>query len=611
MGKIVLLDEETINKIAAGEVVDKPASIVKELVENSIDAGASHITVEIKNGGITSIKVIDDGSGISKDDVRIAFERHATSKIRRESDILKISSMGFRGEALASIASISKVVLDTKTQDDYTGTRIVVEGGIEQEFSEIQLNKGTKITIENVFYNVPARYKFLKKDSVEALYVEEVMTKISLSHPNISFKYISNGKQVFITNGNGDIRAVVLNIFGNTYATSLLDVDYEYLGLKLRGVIGLPTLGRGTRQNEYTFVNTRYIKNKTFSTAIEKGYEQNILIGKFPFVILNIEISPKDVDVNVHPAKLEVKFENENKIFELVYYGIQNTLKEHNRKISPFYSEEEQNKNEIRKEINKDLQVELGEDKNIEFEEKEEYINYSKKNVDTFEKEMNDNTNTLKENFDITYYTENKDISEIVDTQSIKKQEYKYIGQAFDTYIIIEIKDAIYIIDQHAAHERLIYESIKEMYYNTKKETQMLLVPTLIELTNSDKLIVIDNIDMFIKAGYIIEDFGSNEIKISGVPNVGYDMDFKEMFTDIIDVLKGTTSTVSGEKEKRFIYTLACKAAVKANMRLTKEEHIALIDKMMMLEKPFTCPHGRPTAISMTKYEIERKFSRK
>ena len=313
MGNIVILDDNTINKIAAGEVVDRPASIVKELTENAIDAGATQITIEIKSGGISYIRIKDNGCGFAPDDVQIAFERHATSKIRKESDILKIKSMGFRGEALASIASIAKVTLETKRKEDLVGTKYIIEGGVEKYISEAACNNGTQLTIENVFFNVPARFKFLKKDYTEAGYIEEVVTRIALSNPDVAFKYINNGKVVLQTIGNGDLSTVVFSIFGKEVSTNLQQVCYSNDNLKVTGVIGSPLVSRSTRQNEYTFVNSRYIKDKTMYSAIEKAFEQNLNIGKFPFAVINLEINPVEVDVNVHPAKLEVKFENESK----------------------------------------------------------------------------------------------------------------------------------------------------------------------------------------------------------------------------------------------------------------------------------------------------------
>ncbi|MBR5227634.1 MAG: DNA mismatch repair endonuclease MutL [Clostridia bacterium] len=613
MGKIAILDEATINKIAAGEVVDRPASIVKELVENSIDAGATSISVEIKNGGISYINITDNGHGIAKDDIALAFERHATSKIRKEVDILNIRSMGFRGEALASVASIAKVTLKTKTKNEYTGTKYVIEGGIEKEFDEIAWNEGTSITVENVFFNVPARFKFLKKDATEAGYIEDVITRIALSHPDVSFKFISNGKRVINTIGNGDISAAIYSIFGKEISQELQQVSYEQDGIGVTGVIGSPKISRSTRQYEFTYINTRFIKDKTVTSAIEKAFDQNLNIGKFPFVVINIEIQPNQVDVNVHPAKLEVKFENENKVFEAVYYAVKNAILEYHRKNSPFVNQEQ----DIIEEKEIVETVHISEEKTIP---------------------IVDNTNTEVQKvttFSPIYYTAQESEIEIKDLVSekisqtleeneytkeeIKKEieayetkvKYKYVGCVFDTYILIQINDKMYIIDQHAAHERLLYEQIKERYYSKEKQTQMLLIPTIVELKNSEKELMQQNIDMFEKAGFVIEDFGDNAIKISGAPNVGFNMNFEEMFKDILDELSGSSKTTTEEKEKRFVYTMACKAAVKANMKLTEQEHIALLDDMMKLDRPFTCPHGRPTAYEISKYEIERRFARK
>ena len=614
MGSIAILDENTINKIAAGEVVDRPASIVKELVENSIDAGATHISIEIKNGGISYIKITDNGKGIASDDVELAFERHATSKIRKEEDILNISSLGFRGEALASVAAISKVTLQTKTKDEPTGTKIVIEGGKTLSVEEIAFNKGTTITIENVFFNVPARFKFLKKDYTEAGYIEDVITRLAIIHPEISFKYINNNKCIIQTTGNGDIKAAILNVFGKDIASELINVEYISSNLEIRGVIGTPKISRSTRQYEFTYINERYVKDKTMTSAIERAFEQNLNIGKFPFAILDLKISPNEVDVNVHPAKLEVKFENESSIFDIVYHGIQNALMDYHRKTSPFVMENHEQKQDNKEE---NITSKIYTFENIKSEvatnEKNVEYNYINNNIVKEEKEEYRPTSFVPQyNLNEIQNVEIKDIvnentKELFETEI----KYKYIGSLFDTYILIEIKDKLYIIDQHAAHERLLFERVKEIYYSKSKETQMLLIPSLVELKNNEKELVLRNINLFEQAGFILEEFGDNMIKISGIPNIGYDLDYSEMFKDILDSLTSDTKTTNEEKEFRFLATVACKAAVKANMGLSKEEHIALIDEMVKLDRPFTCPHGRPTAYEISKYEIERRFSRK
>ena len=638
MGLIAILDDNTINKIAAGEVVDRPASIVKELVENSIDAGATHISVEIKNGGISYIKISDNGKGIAADDVEIAFERHATSKIRKESDILKITSLGFRGEALASVASIAKVTMETKTKDEPTGTRIVIEGGKTLELEEIASNKGTTIIVENVFFNVPARYKFLKKDYTEAGYIEDVITRMAIIHPEISFKFVSNNKQIINTTGSGDIKLAVYNIFGKDIANELIPVEYEYKYMKLSGVIGSPKTSRSTRQYEFTYINGRYVKDKTLMTALEKAFEQNLNIGKFPFAILNLDLSPSEVDVNVHPAKLEVKFEHESDVFDTIYHGVTNALLDYHKKTSPFAVDIKPEYTSIPDvDVEKVVTTAVSTvEKTFEtpvipifsvdtVDSKEEKTQEIAPVVETVE--VSDETPTQVDTYTEPVLTreveyvgkegilEIKDIVDSVNEEEKKEYEtkinYKYVGALFDTYILIEIEEKLYIIDQHAAHERLLYEQIKEMYYSKSKETQMLLIPSLVELKHNEQELVIRNKELFEETGFELEEFGDNMIKISGVPNIGYDMDYVELFKDTLDELRMESKTTKEEREERFLATIACKAAVKGNMKLTATEHVALIDKMVKLDRPFTCPHGRPTAYEISKYEIERRFARK
>lgn len=649
MGEIVLLDEHTINKIAAGEVVDRPASIVKELIENSIDAKAQNITVEIKNGGISYIKITDDGIGIASDDVEIAFERHATSKIRKEDDLRKITSMGFRGEALASIAAISKVTLISKKKDESVATKAIVEAGKVKSIEQVASTHGTVIQINDVFYNVPARYKFLKKDYTEAGYIEDVVIRTALVNPQVSFKYINNGKVILQTNGNGDIKTVIYSIFGKDIYQNILDLSYEYHNIKVNGVIGLPKIARSTRVEQYTYVNSRYIKDKILASAIDKGYSQQLEINKFAFAIINVVLNPENIDVNVHPAKLEVKFSNESEVFEAVYVAIKEALQKHNQIVSPFYSSNYQNPTVIKEILDKNKEfLEVQNKKSIDSTASDsEEITIEKENINNeiiednnisnlnsndnitstesnnIEIKSNDGDyisneleNNIKSSENLELAEENKSLYETEEEinifdKNIASHPYKYVGSVFDTYIIIQIQDKMYIIDQHAAHERLLYEQIKENYYAKQKQTQMLLIPILMDVTEKEKDIVKENLEMFSNVGFIIEEFSDNQIKISGIPNLGFDIDTKSMFKDIIDELMGAYKTNVQNKEWRFLATVACKAAVKANMALSPKEHISLIDSMMKLDKPFTCPHGRPTAYEITKYEIERKFLRK
>lgn len=712
MGNIVLLDDLTINKIAAGEVIERPASVIKEMVENSIDAGATIINVEIKNGGISYIRVTDNGKGIQKDDMEIAFERHATSKIRQASDLDTIKSMGFRGEALASIAAIANVEMISKYQDSEIGNKIVVEAGKVLKFEETGCPKGTTITVKNLFFNTPVRYKFLKKDFTEAGYIEDVIARIALVNPNISIRLINLGKTVIQTNGNGNIQDVIYAIYGKDIASSILDLDYTYEDIHMKGVVGKPEIARSNRSNQIFFVNKRYIKDKVLTGATEKAFKGMIPIGKYGFVIINIEMDPSKVDVNVHPAKLEVRFSEENKVFKAIYHAIQETLLKSELVSSPERQiedskeavEEIKKKNTFsnlfgtKKEIKKDDETkeELIKDKNenqedmsktklINTEEirkqlKEEEANINNnyenaekvkqtntsigniladlakikanmqedvisnnvelKNNDDVNKKV-DELNKLKapESFDTMYEktfgkipasTEEKieerkkeiDAYELIKDNNISvfeeekeyvvKPDYKIIGVAFSTYIIIEIKDEMYIIDQHAAHERIMYDKIKKNYYsNAEKESQLLLLPDVITLTHKEMDIARDNMDIFEKAGFELEEFGENTIKLNGVPTVCYELDTKELFLETLDEINTVARTAKQEIEERFIATVACKSAVKAHMALDNQEIEKLLDELLKLPNPFTCPHGRPTAIKMDKKDIEKKFARR
>lgn len=645
MGDIVLLDEQTINKIAAGEVVDRPASIVKELLENSIDAKATAISIEIYKGGVSYIKIIDNGTGFKSDDIDLAFERHATSKIRKEEDLSKITSMGFRGEALASVAAISKITLTTKNVNESIGTRVRVEAGNILQKQEIPAVDGTQIEIRDVFYNVPARFKFLKKDYTEAGYIEDVVTRIALSNPHISFRYINNGKTIIQTSGTGNLRDTIYDIFGKEIYNTVVPIEYEMSDMIVTGMIGLPSISRSTRMHQYTFINNRYIKDKTIATAIDKACEQKFAINKHPFIVCNLKMNPAFIDVNVHPAKLEVKFSDEAKVFDVIYHAVRSALEKNNKETSPFSIVKEEQKIE---QISKDL-VNNGviqkEEKKFDFESATKKL-YNKPsvqvNTNSLIESLNDkigdiNTEVLEEKVVDNNVVENVENNQksLDKTEQLEQTEtpqfnvetyeeepsmlqnekepilYKYIGNVFDTYIIIQIEDKMYIIDQHAAHERLLYEQIKEAYYSKDRQSQLLLIPILVKLSEKEMDSVLNNKEMFEKSGFILEEFGEDTIKISGVPNIGYDIDYKSMFIDTIEELLGANKTEKSEKEFRFLATLACKAAVKGKMKLDTKEQISLIDQMVKLDNPFTCPHGRPTAYPISKYEIERKFLRK
>lgn len=673
MGNIVLLDDLTINQIAAGEVIERPANVVKELVENSIDAGATKISVEIENGGITSIRITDDGKGIAPDDVALAFERHATSKIRSAEDLTKVMTMGFRGEALASIAAIAKVELITRTRDQEIGTKVIVEGGDIISKEECGAPYGTTIIVRELFYNTPVRYKFLKKDFTEGGYIESAVEKIALINPGISFRLVNNRKTILQTSGNGDITTVVYNIFGKDVSQNLVNVDNEYEGVKVRGVAGKPEIARSNRTNQLFYVNGRNIKDKILSAAVEEAYRTLIPHGKFGFCIIDIRLNPELVDVNVHPAKLEVRFADESKVFKAVHYGIKNALlgeditrDEEKEKVevpkiieknveetapqrrglfdifrnksteqTPENPDEKYATIEVK--VNKDNQAKNSVIDKIEFDEERQYlkpiaeetqleeleeplqnITYLPKEESNeveeqeFEKIVEKNYKPEEDNIE---YKVEEDIRPIYDQDIEEKSpvpEYKILGVAFNTYIILELDEDIYILDQHAAHERVLYEKVKENFYRAGgKEAQMLLLPDVLELSKRDMHIVKDHMDLFEQAGFTLEEFGENTIKITGVPVICFEMNTKDLFMDILDGIDITNRTNKQDIEEKFIATVACKAAVKANMVLDEREIRGLLDELLLLDNPFTCPHGRPTAIRITKTEIEKKFGRR
>ena len=716
MGKIILLDDSTINKIAAGEVVERPASVVKEIVENSIDAGATNISIEIKNGGISYIRVTDNGKGIMQDDMEIAFERHATSKLRSAEDLDEIKSMGFRGEALASIAAISKVEVISKTQDSDLGYKVVVEGGKILESEETGAQNGTTITVENLFYNTPVRYKFLKKDFTESGYIEDIVTKIALVHPEIAIKLINSGKTIVQTSGNGDIKAVIYGIYGKDVAENLIDVDYNYEDLNIKGVVGKPVISRSNRTNQIFFVNQRYVKDKTLLGAAEQAFKGFVTIGKHGFLILNVTMDPKKVDVNVHPTKLEVRFQDENGMFKAVYHAVRDALTNGDLVVSTSSIEgidnnhlknneeiEETNKNveDIKENISQEEKEKLEEETSTTFRDiLTKMQTKSEEIVDNLEEkaqvllqedkiEENEGTDFIAQ--PLTEEQEEKDDEEIEETNieidrrlkkelspkvpieqpyekpddktflkmyesvfgsAIKKEEkdedefkpeaeegsgelheikdedkislfeqdseyiikpaYKLIGIAFRTYIILEIKNDLYLLDQHAAHERVLYEKVKKNYFNNpERNSQLMLLPDVIELTNREMDIYRDNREMFEKAGFMIEEFGDTSLKLSGVPDILLDVDTKELFLETLDEINTVARTAKDEIEDRFLATVACKAAVKANMDLGKEEVEKLLDQLLALPNPFTCPHGRPTAIRMTRTDnVNRKISK-
>ncbi len=564
MGSIVLLDDLTINQIAAGEVIERPINVVKELVENSIDAGATKIIIEIKNGGKTFIKITDNGYGIVKDDLTVSIERHTTSKISQIEDLEKTYTMGFRGEALASISSISKLTIISKTKEDLIGNKMLSNAGKIIEIEQCASQIGTQIIVEDLFFNTPVRYKFLKQDATESKYIKTWVEKVALANPNISFKLIIDDKLKFFSNGNGNLLDVIYLIYGKEIKENLLSVNYELENIKITGVIGNTSIARENRRDQIIFLNKRNIKTSILSNSADQAFKGATGIGKYGFFILNLEMPASFYDVNVHPTKMEVRFKDEEKVYKTIYHAIKDAMLK-----SEFLGN-----NEITNE-NKDY-----------IENEYEFLT---------------NKVTMKSLF-------NGD-RELRKREKARKIEYKYIGILFRTYIIIEIENEIFLIDQHAAHERVLYEQIKENYKkNIQPNSQLMLIPEVVTLTHKEIDFVKNNINLFTNIGFIIEIFGRNTIKINAIPNLEYRSKTKNIFLDILDEMITHERTQIKDIEERFMATVACKAAVKANMDLTITEVDNLIQNLLNLNNPYTCPHGRPTTIKLSKEFIEKKL---
>ena len=646
--EIRLLENNLINKIAAGEVIERPASIVKELVENSIDALSKNIIIEIKNGGTSFIKIQDDGIGIEKNQIKKAFLRHATSKLEKIDDLDSILTLGFRGEALASIASISMVEMSTKTKDDKIGNKITIEGGKIISEEEIASLQGTTFIVKNIFFNTPARRKFLKKDSVEGGYVSEIVNRLALAHPNISFTYINNGVEILRTTGDGDLKNTVFYIYGKEICKKLIPINAIKNGFKISGLIGIPELSRGNRSYENFFINGRYIKSSVVQSAIEEGYEGKLMVGKFPVFVINMSVPQNTVDVNVHPTKLEVRFEDENFIHNFLCDAVEKTLK--NQVLIPNIEfEDKKTFLEVTKTkpFNVEIQKQL---EDLLVEDEEQIVIKPKSHTNTplvvnevAEEELIKKTELVsrlyKPKEETKKFITEKDLSSINIQQpiiqniliedeenkteektekfkekSIKKHNffnnYKIVGQIFSTYWIIEQNNEIFIIDQHSAHERVIYEELSQKYKEENISSQRLIEPIVINATPLEKSTIEQNISLFEKFGFDIEEFGLNTYAIRQVPFIFKSPVEPSFFTELLDMLvdKNISNVYDAKIEK--IISMSCKKAVKANDRLSFIEAKSLIEKILKLENPFSCPHGRPTIIKMTKYEIEKLFKR-
>ncbi|SFP90728.1 DNA mismatch repair protein MutL [Butyrivibrio proteoclasticus] len=666
------LDKNTIDQIAAGEVVERPASVVKELVENAIDSGANAVTVEIKGGGIDMIRVTDNGSGIEKSQIRKAFKRHATSKLTCIDDLYTIHSLGFRGEALSSISSVAQVDMITKTADDLTGTRYTINGGEEISFEEIGAPDGTSLIVRNLFYNTPARKKFLKTPQTEGSYVGDVMEHLALDNPTVSFHYINNKEDKFSTTGNGDLKEIIYRIYGRDISVSLVPINVSDNGYTLEGYLGEPSINRSNRNFEIFFVNGRYVKDKVMSKALEEGYKQYLMMHKFPFAVLHLRLDPSMVDVNVHPAKLEVRFGNQPALYDFIKTHVENTLRSHEMIPDALLGEDEpvkkkdealnhdKNVQDVLKSTNKEPEIISNFDddndgsrktekpqkynapqpfEKVRFEEnklkedepiyatgiKAEPIKIEDSNKSAvWTRIFGDSAGSkAKDSYrsspiikqDEAIIVEKPVQLNLFDEKVLSRdnvKEYDIIGQIFGTYWIIGFKDKIFLMDQHAAHEKVNYERMMKRYKSGEQLSQMVNPPVIISLSASEEELFLKYRQYFEKLGFNIENFGGHEYAMRAIPIDLFGCDNeKDMFIEILDELSHETNLDRTPDVINYkIASMACKASVKGNTKMSRAELEALLDELLTLENPYNCPHGRPTIISMSKYEIDKKFKR-
>lgn len=658
MNKIQVLDQVTIDKIAAGEVIERPASIVKELTENSIDAGATSVAVEIKEGGISFIRVTDNGCGIEKEDIPNAFLRHSTSKIRTAEDLAHIASLGFRGEALSSIAAVSQVELITKTRENTFGSSYRIEGGREAAFEDTGAPDGTTFLVRQLFYNTPARRKFLKTAMTEASHVGDLIMRLALSHPEISFQFYNNGQSKIHTSGNGNLKDVIYHVYGREIAGHLLEVHYETDGVQINGYIGEPLISRGNRNFENYFINGRYIKSNIISKAIEDAYKDFQMQHKYPFTVLHLTIDSEEMDVNVHPTKMEIRFQKQQEIYKAVCEAVGRSL--HQEELIPevelpdppraslkedekqsaldFCTNEEKEKQSTIYKKQSTLQLPNADNKekqNVVSEKGQQrdlnyFMNKMRERVLSYH-QQNSSAEVIKQG---EIFKSDRQVDKIKEAVNYRKKEelaaekqmnlfedkllssasvseHKIIGQIFDTYWIVQYKDSLYIIDQHAAHERVLYEKTLAGMKTRTFTSQNISPPIILNLSMQEAQLLNTYMDRFEKIGFEIEEFGQDSYAVRAVPDNLFNIAKKELLMEMIDSLSdeiytGLAPNIIDEK----IASMSCKAAVKGKMQLSAKEAETLIDELLKLENPYHCPHGRPTIIAMSKRELEKKFKR-
>lgn len=635
MARINVLPKEIYQLIAAGEVVERPSSVVKEMIENSLDAGAKNITLEIKNGGSTYIRITDDGCGIERDDVRKVFISHATSKISKKDDLNSIATLGFRGEAMASISAVSKVELLTKAENEEIGTRYEIAGGEELEFDDAGCPNGTTIVVRDIFFNTPARMKFLKKDVTEGNQVAGIVDRMAISHPEISFRFIRDGKQVLITSGNGDLKSTVYSVLGKEMSDSLMSVDYSFNDMRITGFVSKPTASRKSRAGQYFYINNRIVKSKTAMAALEQAYKNTIMVGRFPACVLNIELNPAQVDVNVHPAKTEVRFANEKPIFDLVYYAVKTaiendrTVKEVEFKENPIYRQEP--KNVYQNNDNKSFQAKFDFFKKKDEPPSQQVIktkpreNFWQVEAPKLEyKIARDEKPKARVDINIEYEEpeeistakskdapKERDIEKVVITDEKDNENvipnFKLIGEAFKTYLIVEIENELYFIDKHAAHERMNFERFKAQ---ATVETQMLLAPVVVNLTKDEFIAISENVELIKKCGFELEEFGESQIIVRAIPSLVDGDSVKDLMLEIAQKLLEHKTDILPDKIDWIYHSASCRGAVKAGDYTSRQEQEMFVKKLLSMPNIRFCPHGRPVFIKMSKYDIEKQFGR-
>lgn len=627
MAQITLLNQETIDKIAAGEVVERPCSVVKELVENAIDAGSSAITVEIKEGGISFIRITDNGCGIEREQVPLAFLRHSTSKIRNVEDLMCVKSLGFRGEALSSISAIARVELITKTYDNLTGTRYVIEGSKELANEEVGAPEGTTFLVRDIFFNTPARKKFLKSAQTEGAYISDMVEKLALSHPEISFKFINNNQTKLHTSGNGNEKDLIYHIYGRDIAASVLELKHECEFFKVHGYIGKPIITRGNRNYENYFINGRYIKSNLLSKAIEEAYKNFLMQHQYPFTVLYFDFFGESLDVNVHPTKMELRFDNNTEVYKELCDAVFEKLshkemipevpleeEKSSKKIVHEYKEpipepfETRRLNDILRKVDYSPYKETSDGRVVKVSEapsfsKPENIVKSEPVSENFLGAISDEVNQKYDNISL------QDISDDFLTKDAKKK-HKIIGQLFDTYWLIEYEDKLFIIDQHAAHEKVLYERTMNRLKDKEFTSQTISPPIVMSLDANEVEMLNRHKEQIERMGYVVEPFGGKEYMISAIPDNLFNVDMKDLFIEMLDDFSNISGKETPELILEKVASMSCKAAVKGNDKLSLQEIDSLVEELLTLDNPYNCPHGRPTIISMTKYEIEKKFKR-